>query len=379
MRTLIVSDLHLGAGTDVDLLRQPALRDVLLEELAGADRLILLGDVVELRERPLAEAFELAEPFFAALADAAPGVRVTIAPGNHDHHVLEDWLARRRLDRADPMGLEQTAPDGCEGPLVALARRSGNASVELVYPGVWVREGVYATHGHYLDRHLTIPTFERLALAAVERALGPPPSEAEDPLDAPEGPTDPDEYERALTPVYAFLFALAQGVSADRRGPGPSARIWAAMSEGATRAQKLRGWLLGSVALPGAVGMANRFGLGPVKPDLSPGAITRAGLVAMGEVADRLGIEADHIIFGHTHRRGPLDGEPGWVTPGGAALLNSGSWTHMPGLIGTATPSESPYWPGTIVEVAETGPPSARLLLGSMTRSELAEAANMES
>ena len=125
--------------------------------------------------------------------------------------------------------------------------------------------------------------------------------------------------------------------------------------------------------------MANRFGLGPVKPDLSPGAITRAGLVAMGEVADRLGIEADHIIFGHTHRRGPLDGEPGWVTPGGAALLNSGSWTYMPGLIGTATPPESPYWPGTIVEVADTGPPSASLLLASMTRSEFAEAANVES
>ena len=375
MRTLIVSDLHLGAGTDVDLLRRPAVRDVLFEAAAKADRLILLGDVVELRERPLAEVFELTEPFFSALAEAAPDSEVVIVPGNHDHHVLEDWLSRRRLDRADPLGLEQRAPDECEGPLVALARRAGNRTVSLAYPGVWVRDDVYATHGHYLDRHLTIPTFERLALAAVERALGPSPNEAEDPLDAPEGPTDPDEYERALTPVYAFLFALAQGVSPDRRGPGPSARIWAAMSEGATRAQKLRGWLLGSVALPGAVGMANRFGLGPVKPDLSPGAITRAGIAAMGEVIDRLGIEAEHVVFGHTHRRGPLDGEPGWTAPSGAALLNSGSWTHMPGLIGTATAAESPYWPGTVVEVGESGPPEARLLLESLTRSELAEAA----
>ena len=121
--------------------------------------------------------------------------------------------------------------------------------------------------------------------------------------------------------------------------------------------------------------MANRFGLGPVKPDLSPGAITRAGIAAMGEVADRLGIEADHVIFGHTHRRGPLEGEPGWTAPGGASCSNSGSWTHMPGLIGNATPDESPYWPGTIVEVEETGPPAARLLLASLTRSELTEAA----
>jgi predicted phosphodiesterase len=378
VRTLIVSDLHLGAGTDVDLLRRPSARDMLLEELDGVDRLILLGDVVELRERPLGEAFELAGPFFRAVAEAAPDAELVLVPGNHDHHVLEDWLAMRRLDRAAPLELDQRAPDDCEGPLVGLARKAGNANVSLAYPGVWVRDDVYATHGHYLDRHLTIPTFERLALAAVERALGPPPDASEDPLDAPEGPTDPDEYERALTPVYAFLFALAQGASAGRRGPGPSARLWGAMSRGATRAQRLRGWVLESVALPSAVGVANRFGLGPVKPDLSPGAITQAGLTAMGEVIDRLGIEADHVIFGHTHRRGPLSGEPGWTAPGGAALLNTGSWTYMPGFIGSATAPESPYWPGTVVEVGETGAPEARLLLESLTRAELAEAAGAE-
>jgi hypothetical protein len=96
----------------------------------------------------------------------------------------------------------------------------------------------------------------------------------------------------------------------------------------------------------------------------------------MGEVIERLGIDAEHVIFGHTHRRGPLDGEPGWTATSGAKLLNSGSWTHMPGLIGNATPDESPYWPGTIVEVTETGPPVAKLLLGSLTRTELTEAAD---
>ena len=30
-------------------------------------------------------------------------------------------------------------------------------------PGLWPADGVYATHGHYLDRHLTVPSFERLA------------------------------------------------------------------------------------------------------------------------------------------------------------------------------------------------------------------------
>lgn len=162
MRTLIASDLHLGAGTDVDLLRSPAVRETFLGAVEGFDRLILLGDIVELRERPLTAAFDLAEPFFEALAEAAPGAEVTLVPGNHDHHVLEDWLARRRLDRAPALGLEERAPEGCEGPLVALARRAGIGSVSLAYPGVWVRDDVYATHGHYLDRHLTIPTFPRL-------------------------------------------------------------------------------------------------------------------------------------------------------------------------------------------------------------------------
>jgi predicted phosphodiesterase len=371
MRTLIVSDLHLGAGSDTDLLRWERFREPLLEAIADADRVILLGDVIELRDRPLADALELARPFFEALAEGAPGSEIVVVPGNHDHHLLEEWLVERRLRDAGPLGLEQTAEIADSGPLGAAAAAL-QGRISLAYPGLWVRPGVYATHGHYLDRHLTIPTFERLAVAAVERALGPPADLRQDPLEAPSGPTDPEEYERAQAPVYAFLFALAQGASAEGRTPGPSARIWAAMSGGATRAQKLRGWLLGSVAVPGAVGVANRLGLGPVKPDLSPGAISRAGIAAIDEVVTRLGIEADHLIFGHTHRRGPLVDEPGWAAANGTKLLNSGSWVHMPGLLGKAPAANSAYWPGTVVEVDDEGPPRARLLLEHLSRAELA-------
>jgi predicted phosphodiesterase len=378
MRTLIASDLHLGAGSDTDLVRWERFREPLITAAAGADRVILLGDVIELRDRPLADALELARPFFDALADGAPDAEVVVVPGNHDHHLLEEWLVERRLRDAGPLGLEQRAEIADSGPLRAVAEGLGGR-ISLAYPGVWVRPGIYATHGHYLDRHLTIPTFERLAVAAVERALGQPPDIRQDPLEAPTGPTDPDEYERAQAPVYAFLFALAQGASSERRTPGPSARIWAAMSGGATRAQKVRGWLLGSVAVPGAVGVANRLGLGPVKPDLSPGAISRAGIAAIGEVTARLGIEADHLIFGHTHRRGPLEGDPGWQASNGTRLLNSGSWVHMPGLLGKAPAANSAYWPGTVVEVDDDGPPRARLLLEHLSRAELAPEAENES
>jgi len=45
VRTLVVSDLHLGARTGVDVLRRPVARGVLLERLDGVERLVLLGDL----------------------------------------------------------------------------------------------------------------------------------------------------------------------------------------------------------------------------------------------------------------------------------------------------------------------------------------------
>jgi len=116
--------------------------------------------------------------------------------------------------------------------------------------------------------------------------------------------------------------------------------------------------------------VANRLGLGPVKSDLSPGAITRAGLEAMGEVVRRLGIDADHVIFGHTHRRGPLSAEVGWRLDGGTRLWNTGSWIHTPWLLGK-TAAESPYWPGTIIVLEEGRDPRPRNVLEDRSREEL--------
>ena len=133
------------------------------------------------------------------------------------------------------------------------------------------------------------------------------------------------------------------------------------------------------VALPGAVGVANRLGLGPVRSDLSPGAITRAGLAAIGEVTRRLGIEADHLIFGHTHRAGPLAGDrdPEWAggeraaeAPGGARLVNAGSWTYQRVFL-SPRPGESPYWPGSCVLVEDSGAPQLSRLLLDRTLEEL--------
>ena len=50
----------------------------------------------------------------------------------------------------------------------------------------------------------------------------------------------------------------------------------------------------------------------------------------MGEVVARLGIDARHVVFGHTHRSGPLpdDDASEWRLAGGAQLTNTGCWVY---------------------------------------------------
>jgi hypothetical protein len=201
----------------------------------------------------------------------------------------------------------------------------------------------------------------------VERVLGLP-SGGPDPLAPPDelAADEVDEYERVQTPVYALLYQLAQATAGGRRGgANPSARIWQMMGGGETRTARIRGWLLGSVAVPGAVGVANRFGLGPVRSDLSVGAVERAGFEAMAEVVERLAISARHVVFGHTHRRGQPPEQ------GPTRLWNTGSWVHSPALLG-ASAAESPYWPGTIAFLGDDGDPELRHALDDLGREDLA-------
>jgi hypothetical protein len=79
----------------------------------------------------------------------------------------------------------------------------------------------------------------------------------------------------------------------------------------------------------------------------------------MAEARRRLGIEAAHLIFGHTHRAGPLpddDLADGWALPGGERIWNSGSWVYEPPLIGPRG-TASGHWPGACMIVEDEGPP----------------------
>ena len=60
MSTLVVSDLHLGVHSGSDSLRDPVQRARLLGALPGVQRLVLLGDLLELRHGPVRDALAAA-------------------------------------------------------------------------------------------------------------------------------------------------------------------------------------------------------------------------------------------------------------------------------------------------------------------------------
>jgi Calcineurin-like phosphoesterase len=381
-RTLIVSDLHLGGLSGVDLLRRPAPREALLGELEGIDRLVLLGDVLELRHGPPHEALLAARPFFEDVGRALGGDReLVVTAGNHDHLLVCTWLDARALDEPapEPLGLEQLIdPAAQASPMLGrIAEWASPVRVTVAYPGLWVRPDVYAMHGHYLDAHLTVPTLERIGVGAMGRLLERRPSG--DAFDTVEG------YEAVTAPIYAWRDAITRYTPAGPALNGlATARAWRALGGGrgvGGANNKARGGrrMLKSArrnaikgVFPLMVRGLNRAGLGPVNANISRGELRRAGLQAMGEVAARLGLGDAYVVFGHTHRAGPFPGDPEseWRGRGGARLINSGCWTYDAVFL-TPTPGESPYWPGTCVLVEDSGPPVLRRLLLDRSHSEL--------
>jgi hypothetical protein len=367
VRTLVVSDLHLGRSDGADLARRPELRAALTEALAGADRLLVLGDGLELRESPHRDAAEVAAPFLSEAGRAlGPDGEILLVAGNHDHGLAAGWLdARLQTEPAGFLGLEERFPPAASGPLAErLAEAARPARVEMAYPGVWLRDDVYALHGHYADVHTTVPTFERLAAGAMARFV----------VRLPSGRARPDDYEAVLSPLYAWMHALTQRsdhalISA---GAGASARTWTALTAADRHRRPLRTLVLGTGYMT-AVAALNAAGVGPLDRDLSPSALRRGYLRGIREVVGRLGVGgAGWVLWGHSHRSGPWpeDDPADWTAAGGARILNAGSWVYQPHFL-SAEPNRSPYWPGTAIVVDDDGPPRLVRLLGDRGHAEL--------
>lgn len=66
-RTLVISDLHIGRRAALSVLERPAPLALLLDELENVDRLVLLGDIVEMIEARPRSAMTAAEPILRAI------------------------------------------------------------------------------------------------------------------------------------------------------------------------------------------------------------------------------------------------------------------------------------------------------------------------
>jgi predicted phosphodiesterase len=314
--TAVVSDLHLGDPASV--LGDAATRAALVEELRGADRVVLLGDVLALRRAPAKSILDAAAPFLAELGAACAGAEIVVVPGNHDHALAVD----ARL-------------------FAEVARLLAPARVTLAYPGVSVRNDVYAMHGHYLDCHVSVPRQEAIAAGRAQRRMGRIPARA-----------TVDDYERVLAPLYARWHAAAQEETT-ARPPRAAMRSlgWRALTShnGGARSRSAR------VAVGAAVLALRATRVGRFGADLSAAEIGRACSAAFAEVVSRLELDAAWVVFGHSHCAG-VDG----------ALVNAGSWVCSPELLGGGDARRSGFWPGTVVRIGESGAPELVRLLETL-------------
>ena len=342
MRTLVISDLHLGARLQRDVLRRREALEPLLEALDDVERLVLLGDVVELAEGRPQRAMEIAEPVLRAIgARLGDEHEIVVVPGNHDRAFVRPWL------RANGIPSEVDAPiplDATPG-LAQLTSWLAPARVRAHYPGVWVSDRVWATHGHYLDRHL----LPEAAYGIARGLLGRLPRDGGTPAD----------YERAGGPSVTRLETLMT-----RWLPRPLAEVSDDVAE-----------LLRAFTMP--IVPRRLFGhhIAPINSMLLGMQMRRASIPALARVVHRLGVDAEWVIFGHVHRCGPLPGDDlrQWAGPESRPrIANSGSWVYEPLLLHRASAPHA-YWPGGAILVEDDGDPKPIGLLDHLDARLLAQ------
>jgi hypothetical protein len=339
VRTLVISDLHLGSRLGRDVLRRAGPLAALLSALDGIDRLVLLGDVVELIEgRP--EAMAAAESVLRSIgARLGAAGEAIVVPGNHDRALVRPWWRAGGTLAA----VDAAIPPDATPALADVTSWLAPAHVRVHYPGVWLSERVWATHGHYLDRHL----LPESAFGVARGLLGRLPRAGATPL----------EYEQARGLSMTRLEALLT-----RWLPRPLA----ALADDAAEA-------LRAATMPSVPQRLLSRRMATINAMLLGVQMRRASIPALARVVHRLGIEADRVVFGHVHRCGPLPGDDPqrWRGPRGLPrILNTGSWVYEPLLVHRARPPH-PYWPGGAILVEEGREPRAIGLLDHLGAAEL--------
>ncbi len=329
--------------------RLAAPRTRLLEALKDVDRLVVLGDLAELMNRHPQRSLIAAEPAVREIGRRmGPDREVVLVPGNHDAPLIRAWARAQGRELAR----DGSVPPDASAALARVVSWLSPARVSVHYPGVWLDDGVWATHGHYLDRHL-IPVS---AFGLLRPSRG---------HDAP-GSARPSDYERSR--------------SRRSREPLPSRflrRPLATLIEAT-------GEIVRTAALPALPQLLMNARMSPVNARIIDLQMRHAAIPAMGRVARRLGVDADWIVFGHVHRSGPREGEDTalWRDPrarprtGATRFLNTGSWLYEPLLVDRVEPPH-PYWPGGAVLLEPGRDPRAIGLLDELTAADLRPAAEV--
>jgi UDP-2,3-diacylglucosamine pyrophosphatase LpxH len=331
VRTLVISDLHIGSRLGRDVLRHPEALAMLLDALDGVDRLVLLGDVVELAEGRSRQARKIAEPILRAIGARMDGREIVVVPGNHDLALTRSWARAQGA----ALTIDALVPADATALLAELTGWLAPARVEVRTPGVWLSPRVWATHGHYLDRHLLPESAYGLHRRRAAR-----------------GPVGPAEYERAKRPSLTWVETLVT-----RRLPRPLALL----ADGAAD-------LVRAATMPSLPRRMHSHRLAPLARIVLGFQMQRASNPALAHVVERLGVDAAWVVYGHVHRNGPREGDEAalWSGPGGRPhLANTGSWIYEPLLLHRGGPPH-PYWPGGAVMLEGDGDPVAVGLLDGL-------------
>jgi UDP-2,3-diacylglucosamine pyrophosphatase LpxH len=329
VRSLVISDLHLGGRLRHGVLTRPEPLQRVLRALDGVDRLVLLGDTIELLEGRPQQAMAIAEPIIRAMGQRLGGEReVLVIPGNHDRALVRGWIR----EQGASLDVDAVVPSDASPALERLVSWLAPAQVTVQYPGAWLSDGVWAMHGHYLDRHL-LPVSAYGVSRDVFRRSGP------------RDGVSPAEYEHVRRPSFAGSL---------RWMPQPMVTLVDDAAE-----------LLRAATMPRIErGLLNRR-MAPVNSQLLGTQMRRAAIPAVAQVVERLGIDADWVLFGHVHRLGPIEGDDrgDWRAPRGRPrIVCTGSWQYEPLLVHRATPPH-PFWPGGAVIVEPGVEPRAIGLL----------------
>jgi UDP-2,3-diacylglucosamine pyrophosphatase LpxH len=315
VRTLVISDLHLGQSGGVSVLERPAPLAALIDALGEYDRLVLLGDVLELLDAHPSHSREVAEPILRTIAERmGSDKQLVLVAGNHDHGLVSAWARGRGASLAR----EDVVPADASPLLAQVASWLEATRVEIRYPGVWLGEGIWAAHGHYLNHFLR--PMSSWGLHARARVGLQTPAEFE------------SLYKDSSKPP------MLEGLPPER-------------------------WLDRHVPPR----------LAPVTARLLGHQMLRHAMPAFAKSTRALGVEAEWIIFGHVHRRGPREGADlaRWRDGvSGAWLVNTGSWRYEP-VVARGQTATSAYWPGGAVAIGDDGVPRSIGLLDRLTEADL--------